>query len=72
MTLYETFFEMELSICERFPSLTPFQVRRERATEVFLLVRRLNNHTEKQSKQNTQLNKDDKKVIRRPAGDDWF
>ena len=61
------FFEMELSIVERFPSLTPFAIRKERAAEVFLLVRRLNNHT---NKRNEQANK--KKVIRRPAGDDWF
>ena len=61
------FFEMELSIVERFPSLTPFAVRKEKASEVFLLVRRLNNRTKKQSKQANS-----KKVIRRAAGDDWF
>lgn len=61
------FFEIELSISERFPSLSPFDVRKQRASEVFLLVRRLNNRT---TKQNAQAGK--KKVIRRKAGDDWF
>ena len=58
---------MELNICEKFPSLSPFDVRREKATEIFLLMRRLNNYNSYQKK-DTQ----NKKVIRRPAGDDWF
>ena len=62
------FFEMEISICERFPSLSPFDVRQERASEVFLLVRRMNNYNAYQSK-NTKGNK---KIVRRRAGDDWF
>ncbi len=58
---------MELNICERFPSLSPFDIRRERASEVFRLVSRIkksNKHREKESSQ--------KRVIRRPAGDNWF
>lgn len=30
-----------MSICERFPSLSPFDVREKRASEVFLLIRRM-------------------------------
>lgn len=60
---------MEVSICERFPGLTPFRVRQERASEVFLLIRRLNDYNERQGKEN---GKQKKKVIRRPAGDSWF
>lgn len=67
MSLYEMFFEMELSLCDKFPALTPFQIRREKAREVFLLVRRLKEHTQNDNKSNSRPN-----VIRRKAGDDWF
>lgn len=56
-----------MSICERFPALSPFDVRKQKAREVFLLMRRLNNYTEYQSKDSGK-----KKTIRRQAGDDWF
>jgi len=59
---------MEISICERFPSVSPFDVRRERASEVFLLMRRLNNYNSHQKKDA----KNGKKVFRKKAGDDWF
>lgn len=67
MSLYEMFFEMELSLCDKFPALTPFQIRREKAREVFLLVKRLKEHNQKNNEPNNRPN-----VIRRPAGDDWF
>lgn len=35
-------FDMTDNLCKRYPSLSPFTVRRERAGEVFLLVNRLN------------------------------
>ena len=65
MSLYEVFFEMQLNICDRFPALSPFDVRRTKATEVFLLMRRMKNYNDKNKSGK-------KKVIRRPAGDDWF
>ena len=61
---------MEISICERFPSLSPFDVRRKTAHEVFLLIRRLNNYNEYQN--DNKKVKNGKTVIRRPAGDSWF
>ena len=67
MSLYETFFEMEVDLVECFPGMTIFQIRRERAAEVFLLIRRLSNQAEKKKKK-----KNKKNVIRRPAGDNWF
>jgi hypothetical protein len=70
LTLYELFFEMEVSICERFPSLSPFDVRRERASEVFLLMRRMQKYNKSQDKTNPKNT--GKQVIRRPAKDDWF
>ena len=67
MSLYEIFFEMEMSISEKFPNLSPFEVRQKRANEVFLIVNRLNNYLKYQNKESGK-----KKVIRKPAGDDWF
>ncbi len=42
ITLYETFFDLEDNLCERYTALTPFIVRREKCGEVFLLVNRIN------------------------------
>lgn len=58
---------MEVSISEQFPGLSPFTIRREKATEVFLLMRRLSNYNQYQA-----INSGKKNIIRRPAGDDWF
>lgn len=54
---------MEMVISERFPCLSPFDIRKQRAYEVFLLIRRLNEYS---------LNKNKPKKIRRKANDDWF
>ena len=57
-----------MQLCKAFPALSPFAVRRERAHEVFLLVRRMNTQPK-----NVNGQKVDKKGrVRRPAGDDWF
>lgn len=61
---------MQLSICDRFPSLSPFDVRKQRFCEVFLLIRRLT-ESNKNKKKNTNK-KTGQKIIRKPAGDDWF
>jgi len=59
---------MNVQLCKAFPALSPFAVRRERAHEVFLLVRRMNTQPK-----NVNGQKVDKKGrVRRPAGDDWF
>ncbi len=49
--------------------MSPFDVRKERASEVFLFMRRLNNYNIRQNKKTKSNNK---KVIRKKAGDDWF
>ena len=68
LSLYEIFFEMEINLCETFPALTPFQVRRERATEVFLMLRRMDKYNETEGKKK----KGTKQRIRRQANDSWF
>ena len=65
--VYELLFEMQMSLCERFPALTPLALRREKAREVFILVTRYNIYSNKQQK-----NAGKPKIIRRPASDTWF
>lgn len=67
LTLYQSLFEITEGLCKRYPALTPFVVRRERAKEVFLLLKRINSHP-KEKKQNV----DSRGRILVPAGDDWF
>jgi len=58
-------FDLELTLCERFPNLSPFSIRKERASEVFCLVKRLNKQVKtKPSSKNSK--------IRKRAGDNWF
>lgn len=66
LSLYEIFFELEVGLCERFPSLSPFDIRRTRGHEVFLLMERLAGYNKRNKKgvHTTQ--------VRRPAGDNWF
>ncbi len=52
-------------MCERFPALSPFDVRRQKGREVFLLIERLSDYNAREkSKKKSQA--------RRPAGDNWF
>lgn len=59
------FFDLEMTLCEVFPSLSPFDIREKSVYEVLLLVRRLNEYSKLKDK-----NK--KKQTRRPASDNWF
>lgn len=59
---------MEVSISERFPSLNPVEIRKTRASEIFLLIKRLGRKNRREAK-----NKNKKQnITRRPAGDNWF
>lgn len=58
---------MQLALCERFPTLTPFSIRKEKASEVFLLINRLNSLPNK-----NKSNKNSENIIRKPASDDWY
>lgn len=64
--MYQIFFELEMGICGQFPCMSPIDVRRERAIEVFQLVRRLNDYN---SRRDTRSGE---RVVRRHAGDNWF
>lgn len=65
--IYESLFEMEMSLAERFPSMTPLTLRREKAREVFLLLSRFKLYAKRQNKA-----KNGARIIRKPAGDNWF
>lgn len=65
--IYDTLFDMTVNLCEMFPAYTPTAVRRERSREVFLMISRLNNRAERKGE-----HKDEAKVIRKKAGNNWF
>lgn len=56
------------ALCRRYPALSPFSIRRTRAKEVFLLIRRVCTHPKTEGGQRT----DSQGRERRPAGDNWF
>ena len=62
---------MSVTLCERFSGLTPLNIRLYRAHEVFLLIKRYNEYIENENKEKKK-DKKGKRVIRRPAGDNWF
>lgn len=68
LTLYQQLFEITRTLCQVFPALDPFRIRRTPAKEVFLLIRRVN--TQPKTVQGKKV--DSKGRVRRPAGDDWF
>lgn len=78
-------FDLADNLCQRYPALTPFEVRREKFGEVALLIRRLNAQSKRKGNEQ-ELNgiktKSADEVIRyengdvkirRPATDDsWY
>lgn len=71
------FFELEDNLCQRYAGLTPFEVRREKVGEVFLLVKRIN----RKNRREQGFRPDDKLVRytngevhlrRRATNDDWY
>lgn len=59
-----------MSICDRFPTLTPLSIRRERMIDIFKIVKKMNVYAKHSEKREEKKQKP--KVIRRPAGDTWF
>jgi len=49
---------MEVSISERFPSLNPVEIRKTRASEIFLLIKRLGRKNRREAK-----NKNKNKIL---------
>jgi len=72
LPLYDTLFELTVSLCDRFPAYTPTSIRETRAREVFLMVNRLNKSNKNNKTGNAIKPGSKTKGIRRPAGDNWF
>lgn len=60
-------FDLTIALCEAFPAMSPFSVRHEKAQEVFLLVKRLNNAQTRKNRGKTKQG-----LVRKPASDTWF
>lgn len=76
-TLYEIFFDLEDNLSQRYTSLNPFVIRREKVGEVFLLVNRINrkNNREKGIQANDKVYTDakgDVHIRRKATSDDWW
>ena len=77
ISLYETFFDLEDNLCQRYTALTPFIVRREKVGEVILLVNRINrkNNREKGIQHSDKVWTDSKgnlHIRRKATNDNWF
>ena len=65
-SIYDSFFDITVSLCQMFTALDPIKLRKYPAHEVFLLMKRLLKWKPKEKDENNSG------IIRRPAGDDWF
>lgn len=61
------FFDINKALCEAYSGLDPIKLLDYPAEDVFELI----NDTISYNKRNSKENKNNK-VIRRPAGDNWF
>lgn len=58
-------FDIQVSLCERYPALNILDMRQRPAHEVFLLFKRTLDYQHRNDKSKP-------KVIKRKAGDNWF
>lgn len=69
-------FQASDQLCERYTSLNPFLIRRERNGEVFMLINRIITSTNKKENGNNEqviVKANGDKIIRREAkNDDWY
>ena len=71
----EVLFDMEVTLCTKFPAMSPLNIQKERAADVFSLMGDLLRHLERENiRKAKEIKRGGKKknVIRIPAGDDWF
>lgn len=69
MTLYQSLFSISISICDRF-HMNPFKLNKQKAVEVIYLINDITDYNLRQNKE--PETKQGKRIIERPAGDDWF
>lgn len=74
--IYGTLYDMNVNLCDRFPALSPFSVRRERFHDVILIFARQISKNKRSGTRNEErefTTKSGEKVIRRKATkDDWY
>ena len=74
--LYALLFDININLCNRFPSLDPFQVRSQRFHDVMLIFRRLTEQIQQDQNSESRksgVKKTKKGVVMRPAqNDDWY
>ena len=74
--LYALLFDININLCDRFPSLDPFKVRSQRFHDVMLIFKRLTEQVQQEQKvelKKSGVKKTQKGVVMRPAqNDDWY
>lgn len=65
---------LEYNLCKEFPSLTPLSIEKEGFYDIIDLYIDLRNLQIQQEIENNKNTKkvNGKRLVRRPAGDDWF
>lgn len=69
--LFEVLFDINYQLCKEFPAMTPYDIEKRTFHDVIRLysdVRALQLREAKRGDNDSN----DNRVIRRPAGDDWF
>nr|DAU64718.1 MAG TPA: hypothetical protein [Bacteriophage sp.] len=69
--LFEVLFDINYQLCKEFPAMTPYDIEKHTFHDVIRLysdVRALQLREAKRGDNDSN----DNRVIRRPAGDDWF
>ena len=68
--LSDLLFDIEITLFDRFPALTPMSLRRTRARDIFKVIVKLGKHAKKEKTE--EAKKAMKRIIKRPASDTWF
>ena len=61
-----------MNLCERFPSLSPFDVRKQKFSDVFLLYRRMVNLNKRNEEKNGKVEVIGGKLYVESKNDDWW
>lgn len=64
------FFDLNKNLCDTFPALDPIKLLDYPAEDVFNLIAGTMDYNQRKNK--TGKAPDNKGVIRKPAGDNWF
>ena len=71
MPLHELLFVMEYNLAKEFPALSPFEIEVRSFLQVVALYSDVR-QVQIAAKKEEEKRNDPNRIIRRPAGDDWF